>query len=93
MSYAVEFGNIEYSKQTSIANQRKQGIILCTRNWKNPNPTTRASLQVTMKAASQHFLTRAFLSLFDHFIKISPALKRAPRKWQQMSTFEAFYIF
>jgi len=38
-----------------VVNGGRQGITLCTRNWENPNPTARQSLQVTMQASSQHF--------------------------------------
>jgi len=45
---------------------RRKEITLCPRNWKKPNPIAKQSLQVTMEAANQHFLTRGD-NLFEKF--------------------------
>jgi len=67
----------------SVGNERRQGITLCTRNWKKPkpNPAARQSLQVTMKAASQRFSTRAdFKAYFTYFVKIRLSRRGRPRE-------------
>jgi len=41
----------------SDGNEQRQGITLCTCNWKRSNATSRPSAQVTMKTASKDFST------------------------------------
>jgi len=58
---------MQFSKETSVANGRRQGIILCTLYRKKPNPTARPGLQVSMEVASntsQLEMLKAYLTNF-----------------------------
>jgi len=72
ISYVAGFGNTVFeilhaSCATNIKNYCKlctninNFFKLCTRNWMNPSPTARPSLQITMEAQTQHISTRAAL--------------------------------
>jgi len=45
----------------SVGNEQRQGITLCTCNWKRSNTTAIPCAQVTMKTASKRFSTTACL--------------------------------
>ena len=67
----VNSSNWRPSDDGSVGNVQRQGIALCTCNWKRSKTIARPSAQVTMKTASQGFST-IVLNLYNIFFKMGP---------------------